>query len=59
METKYKIYMVCGKSYDLTQREYEEIVGRLVCMIPFKIVITISGKRVVLFTKNISVIEEI
>lgn len=59
MDTKYRMELVGGKTYWLTQREYEEIVGRMVCIIPFKIVVNISGKQVVLFTKNIVVIEEL
>lgn len=59
MDTKYRMELVGGKTYWLTQREYEEIMGRMVCIIPFKIIVNISGKRVVLFTKNIIVIEEI
>lgn len=59
MDTKYRMELVGGRIYWLTQREYEEIMGRMVCIIPFKIIVNISGKRVVLFTKNIVVIEEI
>lgn len=59
MDTKYRMELIGGKTYSLTQREYEEIMGRMVCIIPFKIIVNISGKRVVLFTKNIIVIEEI
>lgn len=59
MNHKYRMELIGGKIYWLSQREYEEIMGRMVCIIPFKIIVNISSKQVVLFTKNIVSIEEI
>lgn len=58
MDKTYTLYMMGDKSYQLTQREYKEIVGRLVCVYPKKIIITISNKQVVIFTDKMISIEE-
>jgi hypothetical protein len=56
---KYVMYLTEGKTFNLTQREYEGVIGRMDGMIPRRIIVTISNKRILIFTDKIISIEEI